>query len=330
MMASSVIFIFFFTICGLAAFVNSQVDSCSSNLNINGLPFDPASLHCVNAWSSQNFILRYAQTSSNLWSFVLSAPDANSYIAIGFSSNGLMIGSSAVVGWISATDGSSGVKKYFLGGQSSEEVVPDGGNLVVNTSAIVTQSSRLYLAFQLTADQPSQRIIYALGRTGLMPSSPSFSLDPAHQHGLHSLELCYRSNKQRKPTVKTKEEPWSIKHAWMGYSDDNRSNSGSLFQGMGSCVVLSPCLCTVTGILARRSRCHLRACPRTSSRRRRVYPQRSRDLHSCSWLPSGDGILGSTRQVVEGEEVLELVPPQRGRDSDCTRGSKCLLWNPFS
>ncbi|KAG5232137.1 cytochrome b561 and DOMON domain-containing protein [Salix suchowensis] len=96
--------------CGLAAFVNSQVDSCSSNLNINGLPFDSASLHCVNAWSSQNFILRYAQTSSNLWSFVLSAPDANSYIAIGFSSNGLMIGSSAVVGWISATDGSSGVK----------------------------------------------------------------------------------------------------------------------------------------------------------------------------------------------------------------------------
>ncbi|KAJ6723910.1 hypothetical protein OIU74_008298 [Salix koriyanagi] len=176
MMASSVIFIFFFTICGLAAFVNSQVDSCSSNLNINGLPFDSASLHCVSAWSSQNFILRYAQTSSNLWSFVLSAPDANSYIAIGFSSNGLMIGSSAVVGWISATDGSSGVKKYFLGGQSSKEVVPDGGNLVVNNSAIVTQSSRLYLAFQLIADQPSRRIIYALGRTGLMPSSPSFSL----------------------------------------------------------------------------------------------------------------------------------------------------------
>ncbi|KAB5527787.1 hypothetical protein DKX38_021634 [Salix brachista] len=176
MMASSVIFIFFFTICGLAAFVNSQVDSCGSNLNINGLPFDSASLHCVNAWSSQNFILRYAQTSSNLWSFVLSAPDANSYIAIGFSSNGLMIGSSAVVGWISATDGSSGVKKYFLGGQSSKEVVPDGGNLVVNTSAIVTQSSRLYLAFQLNADQPSRRIVYALGQTGLMPSSPSFSL----------------------------------------------------------------------------------------------------------------------------------------------------------
>lgn len=120
--------------------------------------------------------VQYAQTSSNLWSFVLSAPDANSYIAIGFSSNGLMIGSSAVVGWISATDGSSGVKKYFLGGQSSKEVVPDGGNLVVNTSAIVTQSSRLYLAFQLTADQPSRRIIYALGQTGLMPSSPSFSL----------------------------------------------------------------------------------------------------------------------------------------------------------
>ncbi|KAI5565881.1 hypothetical protein BDE02_14G149000 [Populus trichocarpa] len=176
MMASSVISIIFFTICGLAFFVNSQVDSCNSNLNINSLPFDSASLHCVSAWSSQDFILRYAQTSSNLWSFVLSAPDANSYIAIGFSSNGVMIGSSAVVGWISATDGSPTVKKYFLGGQNSKEVVLDGGNLVINTSMIVTQSSRLYLAFQLNTDQPAPRILYALGPTGVMPSSPSFSL----------------------------------------------------------------------------------------------------------------------------------------------------------
>lgn len=139
--------------------------------------------------------MQYAQTSSNLWSFVLSAPDANSYIAIGFSSNGVMIGSSAVVGWISATDGSPTVKKYFLGGQNSKEVVLDGGNLVINTSMIVTQSSRLYLAFQLNTDQPAPRIIYALGPTGVMPSSPSFSL--TRHADMVSTTLNYVTGKNR-------------------------------------------------------------------------------------------------------------------------------------
>jgi len=37
-----------------------------------------------------------SQTSSNIWTFVLSTPPANSFIVIGFSSNGRMVGSSTI------------------------------------------------------------------------------------------------------------------------------------------------------------------------------------------------------------------------------------------
>ncbi|KAF2289021.1 hypothetical protein GH714_024165 [Hevea brasiliensis] len=178
MKASSIsMVIFFTTLSSLSILVNSQTDSCSSNLNLNRqLPFDIASLHCATVWNAHNYILRFVQTSQNLWSFVLSAPDASSYVGIGFSSSGLMVGSSAIVGWVSSTDGSAMIKQYYLGGQTPTQVVPDSGNLNITYSMITSQSSRLYLAFQLSIDQPSSRLIYSLGPAGRFPSAPGYQL----------------------------------------------------------------------------------------------------------------------------------------------------------
>ncbi|KAF3434934.1 hypothetical protein FNV43_RR22021 [Rhamnella rubrinervis] len=178
-------FIIFITITGLGLSfynVNSQTESCSSNLNLNGLvPFDTSSLHCLPVWDAQGFILRYVQSASNIWSFVLSAPaDTNSYIAIGFSSNGRMVGSSAIVGWLSSSsNGTTGIiKQYYLGGTSPPLVEPDIGNLqlVTNSSLLISLSSRLYLAFQLETNQPSSRLLYSVGPTGFFPASPNFVL----------------------------------------------------------------------------------------------------------------------------------------------------------
>lgn len=123
------------------------------------------------------FLVQYAQTSPNLWSFVLSAPDSNSYIAIGFSHNGLMVGSSAIVGWVSTT-GTGTIKQYLLSGQSSGQVFPDEGNLRVNTSMIISQpqSQQLYLIFQLNTEQPLSQVIYAVGPSSVFPTSPNFAL----------------------------------------------------------------------------------------------------------------------------------------------------------
>ncbi|CAI9107225.1 OLC1v1006536C2 [Oldenlandia corymbosa var. corymbosa] len=157
--------------------VSQSDDSCNSNLSsINSqLPFDTTSFNCNSVWASQGFILRYSKTGPGEWSFVLSAPNSNSnaYVAIGFSPNGKMVGSSAIVGWV-GSDGLPIIKRYFLGGQSPAEVVADRSNLQVgNASKALTSPSRIYLAFQLTnTDQPTNRIIYAVGPSGLLPSGP--------------------------------------------------------------------------------------------------------------------------------------------------------------
>ncbi|XP_022769929.1 cytochrome b561 and DOMON domain-containing protein At3g07570-like [Durio zibethinus] len=178
MKRSFISMIFFFALQALSVLlVNSQQsDSCSSSLKLD-VPFDTTSLHCLSVWSNHDFILRYVQTSLTVWSFVLSVPDTNSFVAMGFSSNGMMVGSSAMVGWISA-DGTGTVKQYFLGGQIPNLVLPDQGNLTIvsNSSSITSQSSRLYMAFQLNTSQPLSRVIYSVGQIGVIPSSPGYAL----------------------------------------------------------------------------------------------------------------------------------------------------------
>ncbi|XP_059626323.1 cytochrome b561 and DOMON domain-containing protein At3g07570 [Cornus florida] len=173
-MKTSFVFIsFFFLVLGLLIPVNSQTDSCSSSLNLNGqLPFDTTTFHCNPVWAAQGFILRYSQdVASNVWSFVLSAPNPDSYIAIGFSSDGKMVGSSSIVGWV-MPGGTPIMKRYYLGGQSPEKVVVDQGSLpLTNTSKIVPDSSHIHMAFQLNTNQPQSRLIYAVGQAGRYPGA---------------------------------------------------------------------------------------------------------------------------------------------------------------
>jgi hypothetical protein len=173
--------IIIFVLIALSTIVNAQqaaTDSCNSTLPLNDLTFNTSLLQCTEAWTPQNFILRYARTAENTWSFILSAPDSSAFIGIGFSTNGQMIGSSAIVGWIPSDGGSGTVKPYLLGGKSPGEVNPDQGDLtIVNGSLkIESVSSRLYMRFQLTATLPRQSLLYAVGPAGFFPSSPDFRL----------------------------------------------------------------------------------------------------------------------------------------------------------
>jgi hypothetical protein len=46
-----------------SSLVNSQADSCSSNLNLNGfVSFDTSSLRCLPVWDGQGFILRVSSS----------------------------------------------------------------------------------------------------------------------------------------------------------------------------------------------------------------------------------------------------------------------------
>lgn len=127
-------------------------------------------------------MVQYLQTNNaSIWSFVVSAPaDTNSYIAIGFSTNGAMVGSSAMVGWVSSSsNGNVGMaKQYYLSGNSPNLVKPDQGSLqlVSNSATFVSQNSILYMAFQLQTNQPESQLLYAVGPTGVFPSAPDYQL----------------------------------------------------------------------------------------------------------------------------------------------------------
>lgn len=128
-------------------------------------------------------MLQYSQAGPSLWSFVLSAPNTNSYVAMGFSPNGGMIGSSAIVGWVSG-DSSAAMRRYYLGGKTPSQVLADQGNLqfLPNTSSIISFSSQMYLAFQLNTDLPSPRLVFAVGsRNNQAPTLSSFRLT-AHRN----------------------------------------------------------------------------------------------------------------------------------------------------
>ncbi|KAF6143128.1 hypothetical protein GIB67_011087 [Kingdonia uniflora] len=152
----------------------SQSDSCSSEFNLHGIfPFKSSPI-CQHVWNSQDFILRYLQSEPHIWSFLLSAPNTDSYIAIGFSPTGKMVGSSAIVGWV-PDNGIGIVKQYFLGSLDPDQVIPDKGDLqlVNNSAAIVSQSARLYIGFTLNTTLPQSRLIYSVGVMNMLPSANS-------------------------------------------------------------------------------------------------------------------------------------------------------------
>ncbi|KAJ1271708.1 hypothetical protein BS78_06G146800 [Paspalum vaginatum] len=169
-------------LCVALAHQHSTADSCATaKLAVASLvPFDTTAFRCTAGWKQHDFVLRYKNTGPSEWSFVLSAPDKGSYVAVGFSGKGAMVGSSAVVGW--ASGGKGTVKQYYLGGKSPDECTPNKGllKLVKDRSVVVSHSGRLYVAFQLSTDYPQPYLIYAVGPDGSLPDARTLEL-PMHQ-----------------------------------------------------------------------------------------------------------------------------------------------------
>ncbi|KAK7349453.1 hypothetical protein VNO77_06832 [Canavalia gladiata] len=171
----------FIILCNSSTFVICQ-DSCASNLVQiqQPIPFDTTSLLCNQVWDTHNFFLRYAKASSNVWSFILSFPsNINGYAAIGFSNDGNMVGSSAIVGWM-PSPGAGGMKLYYLGGTSQDKVIPDKGDIyVMNASLVPAGTSLVYMIFQLKITQPTSNLLFAIGPKAQFPEYPRYAL-PQH------------------------------------------------------------------------------------------------------------------------------------------------------
>ncbi|WOL14590.1 cytochrome b561 and DOMON domain-containing protein [Canna indica] len=152
-----------FAALGLAiATVGAESDGCSSELP--SIFSNYSGLSCKTVWNS--FVLRYSQDQDNVLSIVLSTVYTTGWVGMGFSKDGMMVGSSAVVGWLGNT-GIPHVKRYYLGGQSSSEVQADKGDLLFSAAipSVAVEQAKIYLAFQLKFSAPvtQQQVLFAVG-----------------------------------------------------------------------------------------------------------------------------------------------------------------------
>uniref|UniRef100_A0A0E0PJC6 Cytochrome b561 and DOMON domain-containing protein n=2 Tax=Oryza rufipogon TaxID=4529 RepID=A0A0E0PJC6_ORYRU len=90
------------------------------------------------------------KSEDNITSIVLSAPYSSGWVGIGFSNDGKMVGSSAMVGWID-NQGRAYIKQYYLSNQTSSGVKVDEGKLLTTDvpSAAVLYGDNIYLVFQV-------------------------------------------------------------------------------------------------------------------------------------------------------------------------------------
>ncbi|TKY64084.1 integral to membrane [Spatholobus suberectus] len=118
---------------------------------------------CTPVWDT--YELRYIQNGDTT-TIILSAPYTIGWIGIGFSRDGMMVGSSALVGWISK-HGHAKIKQFYLRGRKPSEVIVDKGELPLSNvpAAVATSGAEIHLAFQLQMTTPfeKQPILLAFG-----------------------------------------------------------------------------------------------------------------------------------------------------------------------
>jgi hypothetical protein len=110
--------------------------------------------------------LQYHKKEDNVVTFILSAVYTIGWVAMGFSKDGRMVGSSAMVGWFNRK-GQARIKEYYLQGTRPSQVIEDAGELDLTKvpPAVVIKGAMIYLAFQAKFEKPlaSQPIILAFG-----------------------------------------------------------------------------------------------------------------------------------------------------------------------
>lgn len=109
---------------------------------------------------------QYSRTEDHVLTIVLSTVYTLGWVGIGFSKDGMMTGSSAMVGWFGKT-GKPHIKQFYLRGRSSSEVVVNEGKLSsTNVSPVVAlYKANIYMAFQLNFSAPvtMQNLLFAVG-----------------------------------------------------------------------------------------------------------------------------------------------------------------------
>ncbi|KAF7826180.1 cytochrome b561 and DOMON domain-containing protein [Senna tora] len=118
---------------------------------------------CKPLWHT--YELRYIRNGETT-TIILSAPYTIGWVGIGFSRDGMMVGSSAMVGWMNK-HGHPKIKQFYLQAKKASEVIVDKGEMPLNNMppAVATNGAQIYLAFQLQTPKPfgKQPLLLAFG-----------------------------------------------------------------------------------------------------------------------------------------------------------------------
>ncbi|XP_031263174.1 cytochrome b561 and DOMON domain-containing protein At3g61750 [Pistacia vera] len=119
---------------------------------------------CKPIWNT--FILRYLKREDHVMTIILSAIYTTGWVGMGFSKDGMMAGSSAMVGWFNRK-GQARIKQFFLQGTRPSQVIAGKGELPLANvpPVVVIHGAMIYLAFQLKFENSigRQPIILAFG-----------------------------------------------------------------------------------------------------------------------------------------------------------------------
>ncbi|XP_047336442.1 cytochrome b561 and DOMON domain-containing protein At3g61750-like [Impatiens glandulifera] len=130
-----------------------------SPYNVNSPP-----MICSPIWST--FVIQYSQNNDNVVNIIISAIYKTGWVGMGFSENGFMYNSSAMVGWADLED-KLNIKQYYLNGFQPESIIPDSGDLPLTKVpvAVAIDKNTMYLAFQLnfSSTLSRQHILLAYG-----------------------------------------------------------------------------------------------------------------------------------------------------------------------
>ncbi|XVF22379.1 hypothetical protein REPUB_Repub12eG0167500 [Reevesia pubescens] len=127
-----------------------RYELCGTDLSFLGPPYgniSTSNMVCSPIWNT--FVLRYYQREDKVMTIILSAIYTTGWVGIGFSRNGMMLGSSAMVGWFNRK-GHARIKQYYLQGAHQSQVIPDKGELPLNNipPVVALHGAMIYLAFQ--------------------------------------------------------------------------------------------------------------------------------------------------------------------------------------
>ncbi|KAF3326609.1 putative ferric-chelate reductase 1 [Carex littledalei] len=152
------------TTAAIAAVDAQTLNGCFAELP-SAIAGNYSGLDCTILWNT--FVLRYSQNKDHELSIVVSTIYTTGWVGMGFSKDGMMVGSSAMVGWMGKT-GVPHIKQFFLKGQTSSQVVVNEGNLLMSTSSepkVFVDEAKIYLAFKLKFPDKvtKQQILFAFG-----------------------------------------------------------------------------------------------------------------------------------------------------------------------